>query len=147
MNWLSILIIVAIASLAIAGLRQGMVRAAFGIAGLIVGIALAGRYYDELAALLFRSGADWANILGYAMIAVATLVVAGIIGFFLSKLVNFAALGWLDKLVGLILGILIASLLCASILAIVLKYYPGTTGTIDESIVARFLVKAFPLVY
>jgi len=147
MNWLSIVIIVVIVSLGIAGLRQGMIRAAFGIAGMIVGIVLAGRYYDELAALLFRSGADWANILGYAMIAVPTLLIAGAIGFFLSKLVNFAALGWLDKLAGFILGILIASLLCAAILAIVLKYYPGTTGTIDESIVARFLVEVFPLVY
>jgi len=124
-----------------------MIRTAFGIAGLIVGIVLAGRYHDELARLLFRSGADWANIVGYAMIAIATLVVAGVIGLLLSKLVNFAGLGWLDRLVGFVLGILIASLLCAAILAIVLKYYPGTRGTVDESVVARYLVEAFPLVY
>jgi membrane protein required for colicin V production len=147
MNWLDIVIIVVVAALGIAGLRQGMIRTVFGIAGLIGGIFLAGRYYDELAALLFPSGATWANIVSYAIIAVATLVVAGVIGWLLAKLVNFAALGWLDKLVGCILGIVIGGLLCAAILAIVVKYYPGMEATINQSVIARFLVGGFPLLY
>jgi membrane protein required for colicin V production len=147
MNWLDIVIIVVVAALGIAGLRQGMIRTVFGIAGLIGGIFLAGRYYDELAALLFPSGATWANIVSYAIIAVATLVVAGVIGWLLAKLVNFAALGWLDKLVGCILGIVIGGLLCAAILAIVVKYYPGIEATINQSVIARFLVGGFPLLY
>jgi membrane protein required for colicin V production len=124
-----------------------MIRTVFGIAGLIGGIFLAGRYYDELAALLFPSGAIWANIAAYAIIAVATLVVAGVIGWLLARLVNFAALGWLDRLVGCILGIVIGGLLCAAILAIVVKYYPGMEATINQSVIARFLVGGFPLLY
>jgi membrane protein required for colicin V production len=147
MNWLDIVIIVVVALLGFAGLRQGLIRTVFGIAGLIGGIFLAGRYYDELAAFLFPSGATWANIAAYAIIAVATLVVAGVIGWLLAKLVNFAALGWLDRLVGLILGIVIGGLLCAAILAIVVKYYPGMEATINESLIARFLVGGFPLLY
>jgi len=147
MNWLDIVIIVVVALLGIAGLRQGMIRTVFGIAGLIGGIFLAGRYYDELAALLFPSGAIWANIAAYAIIAVATLVVAGVIGWLLAKLIHFAALGWLDRLVGCILGVVIGGLLCAAILAIVVKYYPGMEATINQSIIARFLVGGFPLLY
>lgn len=147
MNWLDIVIIVVVASLGIAGLRQGLIRTVFGIAGLIGGIFLAGRYYDELAALLFPSSATWANIAAYAIIAIATLVVAGVIGWLLAKLVNFAALGWLDKLVGLILGVVIGGLLCAAILAIIVKYYPGMEATINQSVIARFLVGGFPLLY
>jgi membrane protein required for colicin V production len=146
-NWLDIIIIVVVVLLGIAGLRQGMIRTVFGIAGLIGGIFLAGRYYDELASLLFPSGAIWANIAAYAIIAVATLVVAGVIGWLLAKLVNFAALGWLDKLVGSILGIVIGGLLCAAILAIAVKYYPGMEATINQSVIARFLVGGFPLLY
>jgi len=147
MNWLDIVIIVVIVLLGIAGLRQGMIRTVFGIAGLIGGIFLAGRYYDELAALLFPSGATWANIAAYAIIAIATLVVAGVIGWLLAKLVNFAALGWLDRVMGFILGVVIGGLLCAAILAIVVKYYPGMEATINQSIIARFLVGGFPLLY
>jgi membrane protein required for colicin V production len=147
MNWLDIVIIVVIALLGFAGLRQGLIRTVFGIAGLIGGIVLAGRYYDELAARLFPSGASWANIAAYAIIAIATLVVAGVIGLLLAKLVNFAALGWLDRVMGLILGIVIGGLLCAAILAIVIKFYPGMETTVNQSVIARFLVGGFPLFY
>jgi membrane protein required for colicin V production len=147
MNWLDIVIIVVVALLGIVGLRQGLIRTVFGIAGLIGGIFLAGRYYDELASLLFPSSASWANIAAYAIIAVATMVVAGVIGWLIAKLVNFVALGWLDKLVGGILGVVIGGLLCAAILAIIVKYYPGMEATINQSIIARFIVRGFPLLY
>ena len=147
MNWLDIVIIVVVVLLGLAGLRQGMIRTVFGIAGLVGGIFLAGRYHDELAALLFPSGAVWANIAAYAIIAIATLVVAGVIGWLVAKLVNFVALGWLDKLVGCVLGVVIGCLLCAAILAIVVKYYPDMEATINQSVIARVLVGGFPLLY
>jgi membrane protein required for colicin V production len=147
MNWLDIVIIVVIVLLGIAGLRQGMIRTVFGIAGLIGGIVLAGRYYDELAARLFPSGAIWGNIAAYAIILLATLLVAGVIGWLIAKLVNFAALGWLDRVMGFILGVVIGGLLCAAILAIAVKFYPGMEATISHSVIARFLVGGFPLLY
>ena len=147
MNWLDIVIIVVVALLGLVGLRQGMIRTVFGIAGLIGGIFLAGRYHDELAALLFPSGAAWSNIAAYAIIAIATLVVAGVIGWLIAKLVSFVALGWLDKLVGCVLGVVIGCLLFAAIMAIVVKYYPGMEATINQSVIARFLVGGFPLLY
>ena len=147
MNWLDIVIIIVVVSLGIAGLRQGLIRTVFGIAGLIGGIFLAGRYYDELAARLFPFGAIWCNIAAYAIILIATLVVAGVIGWLLAKLINFAALGWLDKFMGFILGVVIAGLLCAAILAIAVKFYPGMEATINQSVIARFLVGGFPLLY
>jgi uncharacterized membrane protein required for colicin V production len=75
------------------------------------------------------------------------LVVAGVIGWLIAKLVNFAALGWLDRVMGFILGVVIGGLLCAAILAIVVKYYPGMEATINQSVIARFLVGGFPLLY
>ena len=145
MNWLDIVIIVVIVLLGVAGLRQGIIRTVFGIAGLIGGIVLAGRYYGELAALLFPSGAIWGNIAAYAIILLATLLVAGVIGWLVAKLVHFAALGWLDRLVGFILGVVIGGLLCAAVLAIVGKYYPGAEAVISQSVIARFLMEQFPL--
>jgi membrane protein required for colicin V production len=147
MNWLTIVIIVVVAGLGIAGLRQGLIRTVFGIAGLIGGIFLAGRYYDELADRLFPAGAIWGNIAAYAIILIATLIVAGVVGWLLAKLVNFAALGWLDKLVGCILGVVIGGLLCTAVLAIAVKFYPDLQATINQSMIARFLVGGFPLLY
>jgi membrane protein required for colicin V production len=145
MNWLDIVIIVVAVLLGIVGLRQGIIRTVFGIAGLIGGIVLAGRYYGGLAALLSPSGATWANIAAYAIILFATLIVAGVIGSLVAKLVHLVMLGWLDRLVGCILGVVIGGLLCAAVLAIVLKYYPGTEPVIAQSGVAEFLMEQFPL--
>jgi membrane protein required for colicin V production len=145
MNWLDIVIIVVAVLLGIVGLRQGIIKTVFGIAGLIGGIVLAGRYYDELAAVLSPSGATWVNIAAYAIILIATLIVAGVIGRLVAKLVHLVLLGWLDRLVGCVLGVFIGGLLCAAILAIVVKYYPGTEAVISQSGLARFLMERFPL--
>jgi len=145
MNWLDIVIIVVAVLLGIAGLRQGIIKTVFGIAGLIVGIVLAGRYYDELAALIFPTGATWANIAAFIIILLATLIVANVIGWFVAKLVHLVLLGWLDRLVGCVLGVIIGGLLCAAILAIVVKYSPGTETVISQSVLARFLMGGFPL--
>jgi len=145
MNWLDIVIIVVAVLLGIVGLRQGIIKTVFGIAGLIGGIVLAGRYYDELAAVLSSSGATWVNIAAYAIILIATLIVASVIGRLVAKLVHLVLLGWLDRLVGCILGVFIGGLLCAAILAIVVKYYPGTEAVISQSGLARFLMERFPL--
>jgi len=145
MNWLDIIIIVVAVLLGIVGLRQGIIKAVFGIAGLVGGIVLAGRYYDELAAALSSSGATWVNIASYAIILIATLIVAGVIGRLVAKLVHLVLLGWLDRLVGCVLGVFIGGLLCAAILAIVVKYYPVTEAVISQSGLARFLMERFPL--
>jgi membrane protein required for colicin V production len=145
MNWLDIVIIVVAVLLGLAGLRQGIIRTVFGIAGLIGGIVLAGRYYDDLAAAIFPSGALWANIAAYIIILLATLLVAGAVGYFVAKLVHFAALGWVDRLIGCLLGIAIGGLLCAALLAIVSKFDPGSASTIAQSGLARFLMEQFPL--
>jgi len=127
------------------GLRQGIIRTVFGIAGLIGGIVLAGRYYGGLAAVLSPGGATWASVAAYAIILIATLIVAGVIGWLVAKLVHFVALGWLDRLIGFILGVFVGGLLCAAVLAIISKYYPGSVATISQSAIAKFLMSQFPL--
>jgi len=95
--------------------------------------------------LLSSSGATWVNIAAYAIILIATLIVVGIIGRLVAKLVHLVLLGWLDRLVGCVLGVFIGGLLCAAILAIVGKYYPGTEAVISQSGLARFVMGGFPL--
>ncbi|MGQ9546463.1 MAG: CvpA family protein [Dehalococcoidia bacterium] len=145
MNWLDIVIIVFVALLGIAGLRQGIIRTVFGIAGLIVGIVLAGRYYGRLAMLLSPAEATWAKITAYAIILIATLIVAGVMGWLLAKLAHFAALGWLDRLVGFILGVVTGGLFCAALLAVLLKYDPSIGTIINQSVIGKFLMERFPL--
>jgi membrane protein required for colicin V production len=145
MNWLDIVIIVIAAFFGLFGLWQGAIRALFGVAGLVGGIVLAGRYYQALSAILSPSGAIWSEVAAYALIVIATLVAAGVIGWLVSHLVHITMLGWLDRLIGFVLGAAVGCLLCAAILAIISRYSPGTQSIVSQSVVARFLMEQFPL--
>jgi membrane protein required for colicin V production len=145
MNWLDIVIIVVALLFGVFGLWQGAIKALFGIAGLIGGIVLAGHYYQALASMLSPGGATWSDIAAYAIILVATLVLAGAIGWLVSHLVHITMLGWLDRLVGFVLGAAVGAMLCAAILAIISKYFPGSQTAISQSAIAKFLMEQFPL--
>ena len=145
MNWLDIVIVIISIIFAILGLWKGAIRATFSLAGLIGGIILAGHYYQPLAALLSPGGAAWSRIAAYAIILIATLVVAGIIGWIVAKMVHVTILGWLDRLLGLVLGFAIGSMLCAAILAILSKYLSGMEAVIANSALARLLMWQLPL--
>jgi len=138
MSWLDIVIIVVAILFGVLGLWQGAIKAIFAIAGVIGGIALAGHYYQQFAALLSPGGASWAKITAYAIILIATLVVAGVIGWLVAKLAHITMLGWVDKLVGFFLGAGIGAMLCAAALAIVSKYFPSVEADITQSVVARW---------
>jgi len=145
MNWLDIVILAIAIPFAIFGLWKGAIRAAFGAAGLIGGIALAGHYYRPFANILFPSGDTWSAIAAYAIILVAILVIANVIGWFVARLVRIAMVGWADRLLGFILGAGIGMMLCAAVLAIVSKYLPVTGEAISHSVMARLLMEQFPL--
>lgn len=145
MNWLDLIIIIVAIVFAVVGLWRGAIKAAFGIVGLVGGIALAGRCYQTLANVLSSNGATWAKIAAYAIILVATLVIAGIIGRIIARLAHITMLGWVDRLVGFILGAVIGSMLFAAFLAIVCKYLPDTEAVIAQSVLARFLMEQIPL--
>ncbi|MFU8796550.1 MAG: CvpA family protein [Dehalococcoidia bacterium] len=145
MHWLDIVIIVVAALVGLSGLRNGLIRMAFGLGGLIGGIVLAGRFYGGLAALLAPDEAIWAKILAYIIILVATIVVAGVAGWFISRLVHLAMLGWLDRIGGLVVGVFIGGMLCAAVLVVLGVYSPAVRAAINASAMASFVVGGLPL--
>ena len=52
MNWLDIVIAIILVIQVIVGLSQGLIKALLGLIGLIVGIVLAGRFYENLGSRL-----------------------------------------------------------------------------------------------
>lgn len=145
MNWVDIVIIAGVVLFGLLGFWQGFIKALFGILGLIVGIALAGHFYQTLALKLSSEGAAWAGIAAYAIILVVTVIVVGVAGWFVAKMVHALPFGWLDRLLGFILGAFMGSMLCAAVLAILCKYVPGVEAAVAQSAVAATVMKGFPL--
>jgi len=139
-NGLDIAILVVTFLFGLAGLWKGIIGALFGIAGLIGGIALAGHCYRPLAEVLSPGGAIWSDIASYAIILIAVLVAALVISRFVAGLARLVMLGWLDRL-----GAAFGSMMCAALLAIVVKYVPPAEQIISASLLASFLMREMPL--
>jgi membrane protein required for colicin V production len=144
MNWLDIVIMVTTFSLGLIGLWKGATKVIFGIAGLIGGIILAGKWYKIVATIISPEGAIWSGIAAYIIIVLATLIVSAILSHLLIQLIHTVMLGWLDRGIGFILGAGIGLALCIAFVAAISKI-PGMEGFISQSSLATFLIGQFPL--
>ena len=144
MNWLDIVLIVVIGIATFIGLRKGIISMSLTLAGLIVGIVVAGRYYVPFSQYLTCiSSTTWARIAAFSIIFIGILVIAALLSRLLEKAASAIMLGWANRLVGAILGFLMGSLFCGAVLALWIKYL-GTPGTVTESQIAPLLLNVFP---
>jgi membrane protein required for colicin V production len=146
MNWLDIVIIVILGIQVFAGLSQGLIKALFGLLGLIVGIYLAGRFHESLGSGLFSfiSNPDVANIAAFIAILIAVWIIFSIVANILTKLVSFILLGWVNRIGGAIFGLLMGALFVSAALAVWVKF--AGTDSIGESFMAAFLLDKFPII-
>ena len=146
MYWLDILIIVLIAIPTFLGLRKGLVKIVLILAGLIFGIILAGQFHSALAEqLTFISQPSVTNVVAFAIIVIATLIVAAIIASMVKWIIEAIMLGWLNRLGGAVFGFLLGAIFCSAVLAIWVKFL-GMAEPLSESIIAPILLDRFPLI-
>ncbi len=146
MNWLDIVLLVAIALATVAGLGIGLIRAALYLAGLIFGIVLAGHYYIPFSHLLDAVlQPNVAKVVAFIIILVAVMAAAVFLAMFLRQGASVIKLGWADRLGGAVFGLLMGALLCGCLLAIWVKFVGGGEA-ITESTVAGILLDRLPMV-
>lgn len=145
MNWLDMVILVILIVSVILGLRTGIIKAALSLAGLIIGVVLAGRYYVALAGhLTFIPQASVAKIVAFAAILVGIMLIAAILANLLKTIVSLVMLGWVNSIGGAISGLLMGSIFCGALLALWVKYIGS--GLIADSALAGILLDKFPLI-
>ena len=146
MNWLDIVIIVVIVISAFGGLKNGLIRAVLSLAGLIVGVVLAGRYYMPLSEqLAFIPQDNIARIVAFAIILIGMMIVAGLLASLLTWTVSAVMLGWVNRIGGAVFGLVFGAIFCGAILAIWVKFL-GAQSIIIESAMANMLLGFFPVV-
>ena len=123
-----------------------IIKAALSLAGLIVGVILAGHYYVPFSEQLsFISSANVAKIAAFAIILIGVMIVASVLAFLLKWIASVVMLGWVNRLGGAVFGLVLGALLCSALLAIWVKLL-GLTGAIAESVMATILLNSLPLV-
>ena len=146
MNWLDIVILMAIAIATFLGLRIGIIKAALSLAGLVVGVILAGRYYVPFSQQLsFISQANIAKIAGFVIILIGVMIIAVVLAWLLKWAASVMMLGWVNRLGGAVFGLLLGAIFCSALLAMWVKFV-GIDGAIAESALAPILLDRLPMV-
>ena len=146
MNWLDIVILVVVVIAIFLGLRIGIIKAALSLAGVIVGVILAGRFYVPLSEqLTFIPKADVAKVVAFAIILIVVMIIAGVAAKLLKWAASAMLLGWVNHLGGAVFGFVLGAILCGALLAICTKFL-GITEIISESSLAAILLDRFPAV-
>jgi membrane protein required for colicin V production len=146
MNWLDIVIAILLVISIIGGLKAGIIKVLFTIAGLIIGVVLAGNYSGSLAERLgFISDARVANIVAFILIMLVVSVIAAVLAFVIKKIASAVLLGWVNHLGGAVLGLILGMIFAGALLTMWLKF-SGDNSTITGSWLAAFLVNKFPIV-
>jgi len=145
MNPLDIVIAVVLIFPIFTGLKQGLIKAALSLAGLIVGVVLASNFYQQLAGVLgFIANKDIANVVAFIVILVVVMIIANVAVIFLKATAKAVMLGWVDHLGGAVFGFLMGAIFMGALLAAFVKFFG--TGLVTESWLAAILLDKFPLV-
>lgn len=146
MSWLDIALLAIIGIATLIGLRIGIIKAMLTLVGVIVGVILAGRFYAGLAEnLTFIPQETLARVVAFAAILILVMLVMSVIAGVLKWLASIVLLGWVNRLGGALLGLIMGAIFCGALLAIWTKFL-GISDPIAESALATFLLDGFPMV-
>jgi membrane protein required for colicin V production len=145
MNAVDVVIIIYLGLSIVIGFARGFIRTLLSIIGTIVGILLASHFYKQLGDILtFISNRDFANIVAFIVILLVVMGIATLIALVLRSIIKAIMLGWVDKLGGAVLGLILGALSVSAILAIIVKY--TDVSAITNSKLAAFFLDKFPIV-
>ena len=146
MSWLDIIILILLVVPTLIGLKLGIIKVLFTVAGMIVGVVLAGRFSEPLGkSLTFISDPGWAKIAAFAIILIVVMLIASVLAGVLKKITSAALLGWVNRLGGAVLGFIMGFIFCGAILSMWVKYL-GIGDSIADSALANLLLDNFPVI-
>lgn len=142
MSVIDIIILVPFAFALYKGLKNGFVGQVAGISGIILGIVLGTRFSSFVSTYVsqwIQAGEQVIKIISFALIIIGVVVCAAILSKLIEKLFSLVMLGWLNKLLGVILAFAGTALIAGAIICLISYINEAwfvilTPEKIDESI-------------
>ncbi len=136
MNGLDIAIVVIGGLGVLSGLRRGVLRMATSIVALVGAIYFASVYYPQARDVILRYAPvtqTAAAVAGYALVFLIVFVVVQTAGGVLTRLVQTASLGWIDRLAGGAAGGAIAVAIMGLALMLLTAALPANSALLQQS--------------
>ncbi|UCC60589.1 MAG: CvpA family protein [Dehalococcoidia bacterium] len=131
----------------------GLANTVLPLVVIIVGVALAGIFYDNMADLLssWLQNRTQATIAGFMivfiLVMVTTIELYLILSSFTGKYPRIPIMGWVDSLGGIVFGLVIGGIISGAVLSVIaVDASTGMSTTIKESALASVFLDQFPFV-
>lgn len=147
MNWVSLLLLAAIALITWRAFRNGFVRELVSLGAVILAIPIAGIFYDNMFPKVqpIVDNRLLANLVSFLAIFAAVIVGGQVLSHLLKRMVAVLNLGGADRVAGALFGLVKAVVLAQALLiAFVVFPKPDVRAAIDASPVARVLLDWAP---
>ena len=127
MNALDIIILVPVIIFVFKGFRKGLVIELASLAALFLGIYLGIYFSDFVAGLLIKHlgfSANYTSAVAFTLIFVAVIIIMRLIAKTIEKALDLTALGFFNKILGAVFGLLKVLFLVSLILYVIVKFDP-----------------------
>jgi len=144
MSGLDIVLLAVLVLFTALGFYWGLIRQVLALAGLLVGIVLAGRYGVVVAGWLtsFTSNDLLASALGFVVVLVAVSALASFLASLLRLFVGLLFLGWADRLLGGVLGLVQAIVASSALLVVAITFpQPAWASAVQSSRLGEALLR------
>ena len=118
---------------------KGTVRGAFTLGGLFLGIIAGTKFYKPLASLLHLSPRI-ANPIAFIIIFIVVAIGISIIGRISGKLLQFLGIGFIDHILGGLLGFITGTII-SGLVCLLLTLSPAGERVVNQSKIAPIVFK------
>lgn len=138
MNIIDAIILICLIPALIQGLRKGLISQAISIVSLIAGIWASARFADIVTAWVsqYITASDQIlKIVAFALILIVVFLALGLLGRLLESILNFAFLGWLNRLLGAVFS-LMKALLILGLVILLFSSLNSSLGLVKPEVLA-----------
>ncbi len=151
-NWIDIVVLILLIRTSYVGLSRGLTKDFFSFLAIIITTCFSIHYYELLAGFL-TSHMDFLNnktaiLLSFMLLVIGSLLIFKIFVYLISQLIKIEFASFLEKIGGLIIGIVYGFLL-SSLLIIILSFSETDyiQGSLRRSWSAPFIIEIAPRTY
>ncbi len=150
MNLFDILLLLMILSSFGAGLKSGLIKQVFSLASILGGVALGFFFYSPLGAILLEKNIiaepRIADILGFLVVACLVYMLIYYLSRFLTDLLEKIKMGWINHLLGGVVGFIIGLLLCYLAVTGVKQFVDEDAPFLRNSVLAPKVITGYHII-
>jgi membrane protein required for colicin V production len=125
-NWLDVLLGLILAGSIVGGFMQGFARVGVGLAMTVVAVLFSVWTYGVAGGIFgeYLKSRTLANLLGFLLTFILVMAAGSLVGWLLAKIFKWTGLGWLDRTLGALFGVLRGLVIAIALVMAIMAFAP-----------------------